>query len=114
GFATRAQYSEKQHDVEEARERLANARAAQANARAALARGGTDAQPAVLAARAARDEALLNLQRTVVRAPADGVATQVDRLQVGATAVSGVPLVTIVRSDTTYVEANFKETDLTH
>lgn len=114
GFATRAQYSEKQHDVEEARERLANARAAQANARAALARGGTDAQPAVLAARAARDEALLNLQRTVVRAPADGVATQVDRLQVGTTAVSGVPLVTIVRSDTTYVEANFKETDLTH
>jgi membrane fusion protein (multidrug efflux system) len=114
GFATRAQYSDKLHDVEEARERLENARAAQANAQAALARGGVESQPAVLAARAARDEALLNLQRTVVRAPADGVATQVDRLQVGATAVSGVPMVTIVRSHTTYVEANFKETDLTN
>jgi membrane fusion protein (multidrug efflux system) len=114
GFTTRADYSDKLHDVEEARERLANARAAQANASSALADGGTASQPAVLAARAARDQALLNLARTEIRAPADGVATQVDRLQVGATAVSGVPMVTIVRSDTTYVEANYKETDLTN
>ena len=114
GFTTRAAYSDKLHDVEEARERLANARAAQANAQSALANGGTDNQPAVLQARAARDQALLNLARTEVRAPSDGVATQVDRLQVGATAVSGVPMVTIVRGGTTYVEANFKETDLTN
>ena len=114
GFTTRAAYSDKLHDVEEARERLANARAAQANAQSALANGGTDKQPAVLQARAARDQALLNLARTEVRAPSDGVATQVDRLQVGATAVSGVPMVTIVRGGTTYVEANFKETDLTN
>jgi membrane fusion protein (multidrug efflux system) len=114
GFTTRAEYSDKLHDVEEARERLANARAAQANAQSALANGGTDDQPAILQARAARDQALLNLARTEIRAPSDGVATQVDRLQVGATAVSGVPMVTIVRGGTTYVEANFKETDLTH
>jgi len=50
--------------------------------------------------------------RTEVRAPADGTVSQTDRLQVGATAVTGVPVVTLVRSATTYVEANYKETDL--
>ncbi|MEA3046062.1 MAG: rane fusion protein multidrug efflux system, partial [Sphingomonadales bacterium] len=56
--------------------------------------------------------ALLNLSRTEVRAPADGTVSQTDRLQVGATAVTGVPVVTLVRGATTYVEANYKETDL--
>jgi membrane fusion protein (multidrug efflux system) len=114
GFTTRAEYSDKLHDVEEARERLANARAAQASAQAALAHGGPSAQPSVQAAEVARAEALLNLSRTEVRAPADGVVSQVGRLQVGATAVGNVPLVTIFRSGTTYVEANCKETDLTN
>ena len=64
------------------------------------------------AARVAREQALLNLSRTEVRAPADGVVSQTDRLQVGAAVVIGVPVVTLVRSATTYVEANYKETDL--
>ena len=37
----------------------------------------------MLAAYAARDQAKLNLARTVVRAPADGYASQTQRLQVG-------------------------------
>jgi membrane fusion protein, multidrug efflux system len=60
----------------------------------------------------AREQALLNLSRTEVRAPADGRVSQTDRLQVGAAVVTGVPVVTVVRSNTTYVEANYKETDL--
>src|SRR5436190_2236281 len=63
-------------------------------------------------AQIAREQALLNLSRTEVRAPADGVVSQTDRLQVGAAVVIGVPVVTLVRSATTYVEANYKETDL--
>jgi membrane fusion protein (multidrug efflux system) len=35
-----------------------------------------------------------------------------ERLQIGAAAVGGVPMLTIVRRSTTYVEANYKETDL--
>jgi membrane fusion protein (multidrug efflux system) len=112
GFTTRAEYSDNLHAVEEARTRLANAEAAQASARSALAGGGRTNQPAIQQAMVARDQALLNLSRTEVRAPSDGIATQLDRLQVGAAAVSGVPFVTIVRSGTTYVEANYKETDL--
>jgi membrane fusion protein (multidrug efflux system) len=112
GFTTRATYSEKLHDVQEARERLNNAHAASVTAQSALRGGGTSNQPAVEAARVARDQALLNLSRTEVRAPVDGTISQTSRLQVGATAVTGVPVVTLVRSATTYIEANYKETDL--
>jgi membrane fusion protein (multidrug efflux system) len=112
GWITRTRFDEAQHNVNEARERLANARAAAANASAALASGGPGSQPQLQAAYVARDQALLNLSRTEVRAPADGTVSQTDRLQVGNAVVTGVPVVTIVRSATTYVEANFKEDQL--
>src|SRR3954447_18146696 len=112
GWITRSRHDEALHNLQEARERLANARAASATAQPALRGGAAGTQPAVEAARAAREQALLNLSRTEVRAPADGVVSQTDRLQIGATAVTGVPVVTLVRSGTTYVEANYKETDL--
>jgi membrane fusion protein (multidrug efflux system) len=112
GWITRSRYDESLHNLQEARERLSNARAASVTAQSALRGGGTGNQPAVEAARVAREQALLNLSRTEVRAPADGTISQTDRLQVGATAVTGVPVVTLVRSGTTFVEANYKETDL--
>jgi membrane fusion protein (multidrug efflux system) len=112
GWITRTRFDEAQHNVNEARERLANARAAAASARSALAAGGPASQPQLQAAYVAREQALLNLSRTEVRAPADGTVSQTDRLQAGNAVVTGVPVVTIVRSATTYVEANYKETDL--
>ena len=112
GWITRTRYDEQRHNLEEARERLANAQAAALTAQSALRGGGTADQPALQAARVAREQALLNLSRTEVRAPADGTISQTDRLQVGNAVVTGVPVVTIVRSATTYVEANYKETDL--
>jgi len=112
GWITRTRFDEAQHNVNEARERLANARAAAANAGAALATGGPASQPQLQAAHVAREQALLNLARTEVRAPADGTVSQTDRLQVGNAVVTGVPVVTIVRSATTYIEANFKEDQL--
>jgi membrane fusion protein (multidrug efflux system) len=112
GFLSQARYDDAIHDVQEARERLANARASATTAGAALAPGGLGNQPVLQAAIAARDAALLNLERTQVRASADGYVTQTDRLQVGNSVVTGVPVVTIVRSATTWIEANYKETDL--
>jgi membrane fusion protein (multidrug efflux system) len=112
GWITRTRFDEAQHNVAEARERLANARAEAVTAQSALRGGGTADQPALQAARVAREQALLNLSRTEVRAPADGTVSQTDRLQIGNAVVTGVPVVTIVRSATTYVEANYKETDL--
>jgi membrane fusion protein (multidrug efflux system) len=112
GWITRTRHDEALHNVQEARERLANARAEAATAQSALLGGGEGDQPALQAARVAREQALLNLSRTEVRAPADGTISQTHRLQAGAAVVTGVPVVTLVRGGTSYVEANYKETDL--
>jgi membrane fusion protein, multidrug efflux system len=112
GFTTRARYDEALHGVQEAKERLANARADASIKQAALAQGPAAAQPAVAAAYAARDKALLDLKRTEVRSPIDGYISQTDRLQIGAAVVPGLPVVTVVRSADAWVEANYKETDL--
>src|SRR3546814_863611 len=59
-------------------------------------------------------DAELALRRTEVRAPTAGRIAQADRLQVGQQVVANLPVLTLVMSDASYVEANFKETDLTH
>jgi membrane fusion protein (multidrug efflux system) len=112
GFTTRVQYDQSLHNVQEAKQRLANARNQAQVTAAQLARGPADAQPAIAAALAARDKALLDLKRTEIRAPMDGYVSQTDRLQLGSMAVQGLAMVTIVRSGDTWVEANYKETDL--
>ena len=64
-------------------------------------------------AAAALETARIALGNTVVRAPQDGVVTKVNQVQVGTYVTSGKPL--FVLTGTRYwVEANFKETDLTH
>ena len=112
GFTTRVLYDQALHGVQEAKQRLADARnTAQVN-QAQLSSGSVVDQPAVQAALAARDKALLDLKRTEVRAPVDGYASQTERLQLGNMAVQGLGMITVVRSGDTWIEANYKETDL--
>jgi membrane fusion protein (multidrug efflux system) len=112
GFTTRVNHDAAVHAVQEAKQRLANAiNNAQVTA-AQLKQGPADAQPAVEAAIAARDKAALDLKRTEVHAPVDGYVSQTDRLQVGNMAVQGLPMVTVVRGNDTWIEANYKETYL--
>ena len=75
--------------------------------------GGTapSGNPDVLAAQARLERARLDLARTVIRAPMDGVVTQ-RAVQVGQRVASGVPLMTIVPIGDAHVEANFKESQL--
>jgi len=114
GFTTKAAYEAAQHAVAEARERLRLAQADRQEARARLAQGPAvpGENPQVAAAKARRAEAELALRRTEVRAPISGRVAQSDRLQLGQQAVSSLPMLTIVADGTSYVEANFKETDL--
>ena len=114
GFTTRARYDQALHSVEQARATYQRAVADAAEARSKLADGAAvpGVNPAIAAARAQRDKAALDLARTARRAPVDGVVSQADRLQVGQMMMSGLPAVTIVRSGGSWVEANFKETDL--
>ena len=67
----------------------------------------------VKAAQAQRDQAALNLANTVVTAPADGVVAQSDKLLVGQAVSPQIAVMSLVETQTSYVEANFKETDLT-
>jgi membrane fusion protein, multidrug efflux system len=69
-------------------------------------------QAAYLAAKSMRDAAELDVERTVVRAPFSGIASQVPT--VGHHVQPGAPVMTIVADRDMWIEANFKETDLTH
>jgi len=114
GFNTRANMDEAEHAVAAARDKVASLEAAAARAQAQLATGQQvpGQNPGVAAARASRARAELDLARTVVRAPADGIATQVTRLQIGQMVFPGVPMTSVVKDAGTRVEANVKETDL--
>ena len=86
-----------------------------ANATAAL--GGdpdiaTDDHPAVLAAAEARESAARNLDKTTIVAPADGIVSQVASLNVGQFVATGSTIATLVETANTWVDANFKETQL--
>ena len=76
--------------------------------------------PQYLQAKAIVDEAQRQLDHTIVRAPFDGIATQVDALQPGTYLVSQTAAITntgaigLVSSDNLWIDANVKETDLTY
>jgi membrane fusion protein (multidrug efflux system) len=110
GFTTRADYDDALNEVKTAETQLADARARAANAHAAVVPGGD--QPQVAQAQAAVDKARLELERTDVRAPMDGVVENADNLQVGQMAVTGVGMLSLVHSKSAWVEANFKEKDV--
>ena len=114
GFTTRARLQQSQHALEQARAQLANARASAAQAKAKLATGAAvpGVTPAIAAADVQRRKASLDLSRTVVRAPVSGTISQADRLQVGQMMMTGLPAVSIVASKRSWIEANFKETEL--
>lgn len=114
GFTTRAAYLNSQHALQQTQVQLLNAQAQAAEARAKLQTGSAvpGVNPQIAAARAQLDQALLNLKRTEVRAPASGTISQSERLQVGNQMVQGLPALSIVVGERTWVEANFKETQL--
>ena len=78
----------------------------------ALTQGSSlDDNPEVAAAKAAVDVAQLNLSRTVLRAPFDGVVSQ-RNVQLGQRVAVGAQLMTVVPIAQAYVDANFKESQL--
>ncbi|AMO94762.1 efflux transporter, RND family, MFP subunit [Collimonas fungivorans] len=68
--------------------------------------------PEVELARAKRDQAKLDLERTVLRAPVDGVVAR-RQVQVGQRVQAGTALMTVVPTQSMHVDANFKEGQLT-
>lgn len=58
----------------------------------------------MLAAVAARENAARNLEKTTVLAPAAGIVSQVDSLNVGQFVATGTTIATLVETEHTWVE----------
>jgi len=109
GFTTRSAHDDAVAEVRKSETALQDARARAANAQAAIAPGE---QPSIALAQAAVDKARLDLSRTDVRAPMDGIIENADRVQIGTAVVTGVGMMSIVHGKGAWIEANFKEKDL--
>ena len=70
--------------------------------------------PPYAQAKAKLDDAQRNLDHTVLRAPMDGVATQVEQIQLGRFVTAGTPVFSIIDVANPWVDANPKESDLTY
>ena len=120
---SQSSYDQARYTLETDRAKL---QALQQQAEVQLARLGgradipVEQHPQYLQAKAQVDEAQRQLDHTIVRAPFDGVVTQVDALQPGTYLVSQTAALTntgaigLVATKGIWVEANMKETDLTH
>jgi membrane fusion protein (multidrug efflux system) len=70
--------------------------------------------PAYIQAKAALDDAQRNLDLTTVRAPMNGVATQVEQIQLGRFVMAGTPVFSVIDAANPWVDANPKESDFTY
>jgi membrane fusion protein, multidrug efflux system len=73
-----------------------------------------DQFPPFAQAKAALDQAERNLDHTVMRAPINGIATQVDQIQLGRFLPAGTPVFSIIDTSKPWVDANLKESDFTY
>ena len=116
GVAARSTFEQVQNALQVARQKVASTQSDVANALAQL--GGNpdlppERHPAVQRAQAALDKAELDLSYTMVKAAEPGIVTKVDQLQVGSYATASTPVFSMI-SKRVWIEANFKETELTH
>jgi membrane fusion protein (multidrug efflux system) len=116
GFASQSKLDDAEQNVRAARDRVAAIAQDIGRVRARL--GGRididpNNHPTVREAMAARDEAALDLKRTTVYAPSDGIVTNFG-LEVGEYIEEGKPVFSLVGAKVVWVRANYKETELTH
>jgi membrane fusion protein (multidrug efflux system) len=117
GWTPRALYDRAETDLKVARQHVASIE--QQIASTVVALNGDpnieiDRHPSVRAARAELDRARLDLSYATVTAPDDGIVTRVDDLQVGDFAKPGAAVFSLLSSRHIWIEANFRETGLTH
>lgn len=116
GTVSKSKHDEARHQVHTAERKMA---AIKEDIAYALSRLGGDpnlspeAHPRYLKATAQHDQALLDLARTVVRSPVDGVVGSV-QLQAGEYVEEGEALFSVVANESKWITANLKETQLTH
>lgn len=113
-FASTQKLEETRMALEVARQRISAAQEDLQRIEAALAGNPKihpDDHPRVKQMMAAREEALLQLRRTTIESPIDGIVSK--RPVPGSYATAGVPVMVVVADTDLWIEANFKETELT-
>jgi membrane fusion protein, multidrug efflux system len=115
GIASQSQHDQALNSLDLARQQVANA---DQQIAVALANLGGDPEiaperhPLVEQSQAALDRARLDLSYTQVKAPADGIVTRVEQLQVGDFIAASAPVFALVSTVDVWIEANFKEVQL--
>ncbi|MGO4436361.1 HlyD family secretion protein [Rhizobium sp. RAF56] len=115
--ASKSAYDEAKHNLDAALQKVAVAKATAATTLAQL--GGNADQPVeqnpvYLQAKAAVDNAQRELDDTVVRAPFDGIVTNVSALQVGSYLTAAQAGFSLVSNTKMWIAASPKETELTY
>ena len=113
-FSPTAKVEETRMGLDVARQRIAAAEEDLQRIEAQLAgdpKIRVDDHPKVKQMLATRDEALLNLRRATIESPLDGIVAK--RPVPGSYATAGQPAIVVVAAEDLWVEANFKETELT-
>jgi membrane fusion protein (multidrug efflux system) len=116
-FTPRAVYERAETNFKVARQHIASVEQQIANTVVALDGDPNieiDRHPTVRAAKAQLDRARLDLSYATVTAPDDGIVTRVDDLQIGGFVNPGAPVFSLLSSRRIWIEANFRETGLTH
>jgi membrane fusion protein (multidrug efflux system) len=116
-FTPREVYDKTETDLKVARQNVASIEQQIANTVVALSGDpniDVDHHPTVRAAKAQLDRARLDLSYATVTAPDDGTVARVDDLQVGNFVNAGASVFSLLSSRRVWVEANFRETGLTH
>jgi membrane fusion protein (multidrug efflux system) len=115
--ASHATFDEAKHDLEAAKQKVT---VAKAQAATTLAQLGGDADqpieqnPLYLEAKSAVDDAQRELADTTVRAPFNGVVTNVNALQPGSYLDAAQQAFSLVSTKNMWISANPKETELTY
>ncbi|EJN05334.1 HlyD family secretion protein [Phyllobacterium sp. YR531] len=115
--ASKATFDQAKHDLDAAQQKVD---VAKAEAAATLAQLGGNADlpveqnPSYLNAQSAVDNAQRNFDRTIVRAPFDGIVTNVSSLQVGSYLQASQAGFSLVSTTHMWIAASPKETELTY
>ena len=108
---TKASYESSKAAVEQAKAAL-NSTIGTKDANATLINGvNVDENPEVLASKARLEQAKVDFDRTIIKAPIDGIVAK-RQVQLGQKVQSGTPLLSVVPVQNMHVDANFKEVQL--
>ena len=116
GLSSEEKHDEAKHDLQVARRevQIIEQRVQQVLAQlAGNERLPVDQHPRYLTAQTTYDQAAVDLKATTIRAPASGIVSNM-KLQVGEYAQAGKPVFSLIQNQPIWVEANLKETQLTH